>query len=35
MGRNIRRAIQGSPEQGLLTKPLALDEICYRATLKT
>jgi 4,5-dihydroxyphthalate decarboxylase len=35
MGRNIERAIQGSLEQGLLTKPLALDEIYYRTTLKT
>jgi 4,5-dihydroxyphthalate decarboxylase len=35
MGRNIERAIQGSLEQGLLTKPLALDEIYFRTTLKT
>jgi 4,5-dihydroxyphthalate decarboxylase len=35
MGRNIERAIAGSVEQGLLTKPLALDEIYYRTTLKT
>jgi hypothetical protein len=35
MGRNIRRAIQGSLEQELLTKPLALEEIYYRTTLKT
>jgi 4,5-dihydroxyphthalate decarboxylase len=35
MGRNIERAIQGSLEQGLLTKPLALDQIYYRTTLKT
>ena len=35
MGRNIERAIQGSLEQGLLTKPLLLDEIYYRTTLKT
>ncbi len=35
MGRNIERAIQGSLEQGLLTKPLALDQVYYRTTLKT
>jgi 4,5-dihydroxyphthalate decarboxylase len=35
MGRNIERAIAGSVEQGLLTRPLALDEIYYRTTLKT
>ncbi len=35
MGRNIERAIQGSLEQGLLTKPLALDQIYYRTTLRT
>jgi 4,5-dihydroxyphthalate decarboxylase len=35
MGRNVERAIQGSFEQGLLTKPLRLDEIYYRTTLKT
>jgi 4,5-dihydroxyphthalate decarboxylase len=35
MGRNIERAIQGSLEQGLLTRPLALDDIYYRTTLKT
>jgi 4,5-dihydroxyphthalate decarboxylase len=35
MGRNIERAIQGSLEQGLLTRPLQLDEIYYRTTLKT
>ncbi len=35
MGQNIERAIQGSLEQGLLTKPLAIDEIYYRTTLKT
>ncbi len=35
MGRNVERAIQGSIEQGLLTKPLQLEEIYYRTTLKT
>jgi 4,5-dihydroxyphthalate decarboxylase len=35
MGKNIERAIQGSLEQGLLTKPLRLDNIYYRTTLKT
>jgi 4,5-dihydroxyphthalate decarboxylase len=35
MGRTVERAIRGSVEQGLLTKPLALDEIYYRTTLKT
>ena len=35
MGKNIERAIQGSMEQGLLTKPLALEDIYYRTTLNT
>jgi 4,5-dihydroxyphthalate decarboxylase len=35
MGRNIERAIRGSLEQGLLTKPLGLDDIYYRTTLRT
>jgi hypothetical protein len=35
MGRNIERAIAGSVEQGLLTKPLPLDTIYFRTTLKT
>lgn len=35
MGRNVERAIHGSLEQGLLTKPLSLEEIYYRTTLKT
>ena len=35
MGRNIERAIQGSLEQGLLRKPLRLEEIYFRTTLKT
>jgi 4,5-dihydroxyphthalate decarboxylase len=34
-GRNVERAIQGSLEQGLLRKPLQLDDIYYRTTLKT
>ena len=35
MGKNIERAIQGSLEQGLLTRPLRLEDIYYRTTLKT
>ena len=35
MRKNIERAIQGSMEQGLLTKPLALEDIYYRTTLNT
>ena len=35
MGKNIERAIQGSMEQGLLTTPLALEDIYYRTTLNT
>jgi 4,5-dihydroxyphthalate decarboxylase len=35
MGRNIERAIRGSLEQGLLTKPLALEDVYYRTTLNT
>jgi len=35
MGRNVERAIQGSLEQGLLTKPLGLEDIYYRTTLRT
>jgi hypothetical protein len=35
MGRNVERAIRGSLEQGLLTKPLRVEEIYYRTTLKT
>src|SRR5215510_7254011 len=35
MGRNIERAIQGSLEQGLLTRPLRLEDIYYRTTLNT
>ncbi len=35
MGRNIERAIRGSLEQGLLSKPLRLEEIYFHTTLKT
>jgi hypothetical protein len=35
MGKNIERAIQGSVEQGLLTRPLGLDEIYFHTTLDT
>jgi 4,5-dihydroxyphthalate decarboxylase len=35
MGKNIARAIQGSVEQGLLTRPLRLEEVYYRTTLDT
>ncbi|HYY16759.1 MAG TPA: hypothetical protein VE965_08995, partial [Gammaproteobacteria bacterium] len=35
MGKNIERAIQGSLEQGLLTKSLRLEDIYHRTTLKT
>ena len=35
MRRTIERAIQGSVEQGLLTKPMPLEQIYYRTTLKT
>jgi 4,5-dihydroxyphthalate decarboxylase len=35
MARTVERAIKGSVEQGLLRKPLALDEIYYRTTLGT
>jgi 4,5-dihydroxyphthalate decarboxylase len=35
MGRTVERAIRGSVEQGLLTRPLALDDIYFRTTLKT
>jgi 4,5-dihydroxyphthalate decarboxylase len=35
MGRNIERAVRGSLEQGLLTKPLRLEDIYYRTTLGT
>jgi 4,5-dihydroxyphthalate decarboxylase len=35
MGKNIERAIQGSFEQGLLRKPLRLEDVYYRTTLRT
>ena len=35
MGRTVERAIRGSLEQGLLTRPLALEDIYYRTTLNT
>jgi len=35
MGKNVERAIRGSVEQGLLTKPLRLEDIYYRTTLNT
>ena len=35
MGKNVKRAIRDSMEQGLLTKPLRLEDIYYRTTLNT
>jgi 4,5-dihydroxyphthalate decarboxylase len=35
MRHTTERAIRGSVEQGLLSKPLALDDIYFRTTLKT
>jgi len=35
MGKNVERAILGSLEQGLLRKPLRLEDIYYRTTLNT
>jgi len=35
MGQNIERAIRGSLEQGLLRKPLRLEDIYYRTMLNT
>ncbi len=35
MASTVDRAIRGSVEQGLLRKPLALDDIYFRTTLKT
>ena len=35
MGKNIERAIQGSLEQGLLTKPLGLEDVYFHTTLHT
>ncbi|HZA25324.1 MAG TPA: hypothetical protein VFA32_22465 [Dehalococcoidia bacterium] len=35
MGKNVERAIQASVEQGLLRKPLRLEDIYFRTTLDT
>jgi 4,5-dihydroxyphthalate decarboxylase len=35
MRKNVERAIQGSVEQGLLTKPLQIEDIYYHTTLAT
>jgi hypothetical protein len=35
MSRTIERAIRGSQEQGLLRRPLRLEDVCYRTTLNT
>ena len=35
MGKNVERAIQGSLEQGLLTKPLRLEDVYHPTTLDT
>ena len=35
MGKNVERAIQGSLEQGLITKPIALEDLYFRTTLNT
>ena len=35
MGNNVERAIRGSLEQGLLRRPLRLEDIYYRTTLNT
>ena len=35
MDKNIERGIQGSYEQGLLRRPLALDEVYFHTTLNT
>ena len=35
MGKNIERAIQGSLEQGLITKPLSLEDVYFHTTLNT
>jgi hypothetical protein len=35
MGKNIERAVQASIEQGLLRKPLQLEDIYFRTTLDT
>lgn len=35
MGKNIERAMQGSLEQGLITKPLQLEDVYFRTVLDT
>ena len=35
MGKNVERAVQASLEQGLLTKPLELEDIYFRTTMDT
>ena len=35
MGKTVERAIRGSQEQGLLRRPLRLEDIYYRTTLNT
>ncbi len=35
MGKNVERAIQGSLEQGLITKPIALEDLYFHTTLNT
>jgi 4,5-dihydroxyphthalate decarboxylase len=35
MGKTVERVIRGSQEQGLLRRPLRLDDIYYRTTLNT
>ena len=35
MGKNVERAVQGSLEQGLLRKPLRLEDLYFRTTLGT
>ena len=35
MGRNVQRAIQASLEQGLISKPMSLEDVYFRTTLDT
>jgi 4,5-dihydroxyphthalate decarboxylase len=35
MGKNIERAIQGSVEQGLLKKPIRIEDLYFHTTLDT
>ena len=35
MGKNVERAVQASLEQGLLTKPLTLEDIYFKTTMGT